>query len=213
MVDKLKKELARRPDLLIIADMIPEGVRVLDLGCGNGVFLKLLQEEKNVSGLGLEKNQDRIMESIATGIPVIHGDLNEELDFADDKSFDYVVLSRTIQEVQRPDHLVKEIVRVGKRAIISMINFGYFRNRFQIMFCGMMPIGKHLPLHWYETPNIHLATITDFRKLCREQHIVIQREIPAGCGNCLTAKLFPNLLAPSCVFEITGEPTTQVFEN
>lgn len=211
MVDKFKQQLSKRPDLLIIAEMIPEGVRVLDLGCGNGVFLKLLQEAKKVSGLGLEKSQERIMDSIATGIPVIHGDLNQELDFADDQSFDYVVLSRTIQEVQRPDRLLQEIVRVGKRAIVSMINFGYFRNRMQIMFRGVMPIGKNLPNRWYETPNIHLATIADFRNLCRDRHISIQREIPAGCGNCVTARFLPNLLAPSCVFEITGKPANAGF--
>jgi methionine biosynthesis protein MetW len=205
MVDKLKKELARRPDLVIIADMIPPEVRVLDLGCGNGTFIKLLKEEKNVRGLGIEIDQQKIMESIATGISVIHGDLNHKMDFADDHSFDYVVLSRTLQEVNRPDKLIKEIVRVGKKAIVSFINFGYIRNRSQLFFTGRMPRTKNLPYHWYSTPNIHLATLADFREMCKSLNIKILREIPIGRKNSFLAGIMPNLFASTCVFEITKD--------
>jgi methionine biosynthesis protein MetW len=206
MVDKLKKNLEKRPDLLIIKELISENSRVLDLGCGNGSFLKLLEHEKNVKGLGIEISQDKIIESIATGISVVHGDLNKNLDFADNASFDYVVVSNTLQEVERPDKLLQEVVRVGKKAVVSFINFGFIRTRSQLFIKGKMPETKRLPHHWYNTPNIHLATIRDFRELCSLLNIKISREIPLGNTNNLLAKAFPNLFAPNCVFEIATEP-------
>lgn len=204
MVDKLKKQLARRPDILAINEIIPPNCRVLDLGCGNGVFLKLLEQEKNVRGLGIELSQDKIIESIATGISVIHGDLNNKLDFADDYSFDYVVVSNTLQEVKRPDHLLREVVRVGKKALVSFINFGNIKTRSQLFLKGTMPETKNLPHHWYNTPNIHLATIRDFRELCRLLKIKIIKEIPLGSRGNVLAKALPNLFAANCVFEITN---------
>ena len=204
MVDKLKKQLASRPDMLTINEIIPPNCRVLDLGCGNGVFLKLLEQEKNVRGLGIELSQEKIIESIATGISVVHGDLNNKLDFADDRSFDYVVVSNTLQEVDRPDHLLQEVVRVGKKAIVSFINFGNIKTRSQLFLKGKMPETKNLPHHWYNTPNIHLATIRDFRELCGLLNIKIIKEIPLGSSGNLLAKTLPNLFAANCVFEITS---------
>lgn len=203
MVDKLKQQLAHRPDILAINKIIPPDCRVLDLGCGNGVFLKLLEQEKNVRGLGIEISQDKIIESIATGISVVNGDLNNKLDFADDYSFDYVVVSNTLQEVERPDHLLQEVVRVGKKAVVSFINFGNIKTRSQLFLKGKMPETKNLPHHWYNTPNIHLATIKDFRELCDMLSIKILREIPLGNNGNLLAKALPNLFASNCVFEIT----------
>jgi methionine biosynthesis protein MetW len=205
MVDKLKKQLTFRPDLLVASEIIPADSRVLDLGCGSGTFLKLLEHEKNVSGLGIEISQEKIIESIATGIPVVHGDLNNKLDFADDLSFDYVVVSNTLQEVARPDNLLKEVVRVGKKAVVGFINFGYIKTRSQLFFKGKMPETKNLPHHWYNTPNIHLATIRDFRQLCNLLDIQILREIPLGGSGNLLAKAIPNLFAANCVFEISGK--------
>jgi len=204
VVDKLKKQLALRPDLLAINKIIPPNCRVLDLGCGNGVFLKLLEQEKNVRGLGIELSQEKIIESIATGISVVHGDLNNKLDFADDRSFDYVVVSNTLQEVDRPDHLLQEVVRVGKKAVVSFINFGNIKTRSQLFLKGKMPETKNLPHHWYNTPNIHLATIRDFRELCGLLNIKIIKEIPLGSSGNLLAKTLPNLFAANCVFEITS---------
>lgn len=203
MVDKLKKQLAHRPDILAMNEIIPKNCRVLDLGCGNGVFLKLLEYEKNVRGLGIEISQDKIIESIATGISVVHGDLNNKLDFADDYSFDYVVVSNTLQEVDRPDHLLQEVVRVGKKAVVSFINFANIKTRSQLFLKGKMPETKNLPHRWYNTPNIHLATIRDFRELCSLLNIKIIKEIPLGSRGNLLAKTLPNLFAANCVFEIT----------
>lgn len=204
MVNKLKQQLAARPDILVMNEIIPPDCRVLDLGCGNGAFLKLLEQEKNVRGLGIERDQEKIIESIDTGISVVHGDLNNDLDFADDSSFDYVVVSNTLQEVERPDHLLAEVVRVGKKAVVSFINFGHIKTRSQLLLKGAMPETTSLPHHWYNTPNIHLATIKDFRELCRLLKIRIIKEIPLGSNGNLLAKVFPNLFAANCVFEITS---------
>ena len=159
MVEKLKQELAKRPDLLAIYKLIPHNARVLDLGCGDGIFLRLLKQEKEAKCLGLELCQESIIECIDNGVPVIHSDLDEGLKFVNNNSFDYVVLSETLQAVNRPDLLINEMLRVGKQGLISFINFGYLPSRIQLLLGGTMPETKTLPNPWYNTPNIHLATI------------------------------------------------------
>ncbi len=199
-MNKLRQELfSTRKDLAVIADRIPEGVKILDLGCGNGILLKLLSEEKNVNGLGVEVSQDKIIECVGNGVPVIHADLNDKLPFKD-HSFDYVLLSQTLQAVNRPDLLLQEMIRIGDRIIISFINFGFYKARFQLLFHGRMPVTETLPSTWYNTDNIHLATILDFRNLCAKQGLRIIREIPIGQSSDFFAKLNPNLFAPTCVF-------------
>ena len=129
--------------------------------------------------------------------------MNNGLKEFPDKSFDYVVLSQTLQAVKRPDQLLEEMMRVGKKTIVSIINIGYYSSRFQIMFLGKMPVTEDLPHYWYNTPNIHLGTIRDFRNLCKEKKLNIVSEIPIGVFHeNLLAKLMPNLFAPTCVFVI-----------
>jgi len=123
-----------RSDLNKIMDMIPAGARVLDLGCGDGTLLKLLIEQKQVKGTGIEYSQDKILECVGKGVPVVHGNLNKGLDEFRDGAFDFVILSRTLQSVNRPDNLLSSMTRVGKKVIISFINMGYFKSRFQLMF-------------------------------------------------------------------------------
>lgn len=202
MVNKAREQINSRADLKVIAEIIPPNVRILDLGCGDGSLLYLLRKEKNVYGCGVEISEDKILDCVSSGVPVVHADLNEGLREFPDSSFDYVVLSQTLQAVRRPDILLDEMMRVGKKSIISFINFGHFSIRFQLMFRGAMPSTDTLPNPWYETSNIHLATISDFKALCNEKKIKIVSEIPLADSFNLAAKFYPNLFAPTCVFII-----------
>ena len=196
-------EQQKRRDLNVVAGLIPEGSRVLDLGCGDGEFLRSLQEQKQISALGVEIDPAMIRRCIANGVFVIQSDLDAPLTFAEDQSFDVVVLSHTLQQLHRPDHLLRVIVRVGKTAVVSFINFGHFPCRWRLLTGGKMPETAAIPYHWYDTPNIHLGTISDFRQLCSKLGITILREIPIGTRCNRVANLWPNLLAPGCVFELT----------
>ncbi len=193
-----------RPDLRRIAELIEPGSRVLDLGCGDGAFLHYLAAAKQIRPLGVELDADLVAECVAQGIPVIHGDLNNQLDFLGDKSFDCVLLTRTLQELTHPENLLREITRIGKRGLVGFINFGHIRNRMQLFFTGRMPHGRNLPYAWYNTPNIHLGTIADFRNLCRELNIEIMRTFPIGRERSWLDVRLPNLLAHACIFEIRG---------
>jgi len=204
MPAEARKELSDRPDLLIIADLIKEGASVLDLGCGNGNLLHLLRSEKGIYPCGVEISQEKILECVRKGVPVVHGDLNEGLGDYADKSFDHVVLSQTIQAVQRPDLLLEDMMRVGREVLISILNIGCLSARSQLFFKGRMPVTGSLPSPWYDTPNIHLATIKDFRELCRLKKAEIIREIPFGSASSPLASVAPNLFAPTCVFVIRG---------
>jgi methionine biosynthesis protein MetW len=192
----------KRRDLDIVAGLIAPHSRVLDLGCGDGGFLRQLQDEKHIHGLGVEIDQQMVGRCIANGIHVIQRDLDSDLDFAENGSFDFVILSQTIQEVRRPDQLLREIVRVGKRAVVSIINFGHLPCRLSLLVSGRMPENEAIPYHWYDTPNIHLGTLFDFRRLCHKLGISITTEIPVGSPLKCLPRLLPNLLAPSCVFEL-----------
>ena len=199
------KYVQERPDLMAIADLIPEGARVLDLGCGNGLFLKYLVETKHIRALGIDISQEAIIQCIDTGVPVIHGDLNEKLDFIKDQSFDYVILSCTLQEMVYPHRLLQEMLRIGRNAIVGVINFGHIRNRFQLLFSVNMPVSKRLPHQWHSTPNIHLGTLKDFKHLCRELDFKILKTIPLSAQNRKEhrlSRLWPNMLAVNCVFMI-----------
>ncbi len=187
-----EKLLDIRPDLELIADIVPANSTVLDLGCGTGELLYKLLHEKNVQAHGVEIFERYIYSCIEKGVPVIHADLDEGLDDYPDKSFDYVILSKTIQVVKKPNLILNEMLRVGKTCIISLPNFGYWIVRAQLFFKGIMPVSKILPYEWYDTPNIHLVSLKDFNRFCREQKISIINQVHLK-NNC-TEKFLPNLI-------------------
>ena len=167
-----------RADLAIIQHWIEPNTRVLDLGCGDGTFLWHMQKEKNIQGCGLEIDHQLINDCLCKGVNVIEQDLDKGLPNFDTGSFDTVLLAQTLQALQRPDLLVEEMLRVGKRCIITFPNFGYWRYRFYLMFRGRMPVSDALPFEWYNTPNLHFCTIKDFDEYCRRKNIrVLDRTV------------------------------------
>ena len=192
-------DVNRRRDLEVIAALVRPGDRVLDLGCGDGTFLACLKKERGADVLGLEIDPDSVGRCISNGVPVIQSDMDNSLEFAGDDSFDLVIVSHTLQEIKRPDVLLRHIVRVGRRAAVSFINFAHWRCRLQLC-AGKMPRNAQLPYQWYNTPNIHLGTIADFREMCRDFGIRIVRETPIAARFPLLSRVFPNLFAVSAVF-------------
>jgi methionine biosynthesis protein MetW len=157
-----------RLDLAVIADLVTPASRVLDVGCGDGALLQLLAQTKNVDGRGIELSQKGVNDCVAKGLSVIQGDADTDLvDYPDD-GFDYVILSQTLQATRRPREALRNMLRIGRRAIISFPNFGHWRVRTQLAFRGRMPVTGNLSNSWHDTPNIHLCTIRDFVELIEE---------------------------------------------
>ena len=166
-----------RPDLAAIAEMIPASSSVLDVGCGMGDLLAYLQKEKQVLGRGIELSQQVVNECISRGLSVIQGDADIDLSYYPDSAYDFVVLSQTLQTLQHPDEVLKELVRIGKRAVVSVPNFGHWKNRFFLAFRGKMPVTKSLSYQWYDTPNIHFCTISDFLILCKKLGLKVEKSV------------------------------------
>lgn len=164
---------SQRFDLLLLADMIAENSRVLDIGCGDGTLLKLLAKNKNIDARGLELNQTGVNACVAEGLSVMQGNADTDLAFYPDDAFDYVILSKTIQATKRPDLVVKEMLRIGKHAIVSFPNFGQWRVITSLAFKSQMPVTQKLDYTWYETPNVHFCTIKDFSDLCDKLDIKV----------------------------------------
>jgi methionine biosynthesis protein MetW len=197
---KRQLDLNRRRDLEVIAELVKQGDRVLDLGCGDGSFLRKLRETSGAEVFGVEIDQELIAKCVTNGVPVIQRDLDDNLDFAADDSFDLVVLSQTLQEMRRPDRLISCMMRVGKRVAVSVINFGHWSCRLQLMFSGQMPRNSQMPYHWYDTPNIHFSTINDFRELCESLDVKIVQETPLPARFPRLTAAWPNMFAIGCVF-------------
>jgi methionine biosynthesis protein MetW len=164
-----------RVDHLLIADMVAGGSRVLDVGCGDGALLQLLADTKGVDGRGVEIERDRVNACVARGLSVIQGDADRDLADYPDDAFDYAILSLTIQATLRPKAVLENLLRIGRRAIVSFPNFGHWKVRAQLLFTGRMPRTDNLPDPWYETPNAHLCTITDFAELCAKVNAKVER--------------------------------------
>ena len=193
-----------RFDLQVIASWIEPGSRVIDLGCGEGDLLKYLINRKNVTGTGIEHNESRVTLCIEKGLSVLQGDINEEVLDYPDNTFDYVILSQTLQQVYEPDTMIRSMLRIGKKGIVSFPNFSHWRCRLQLLSSGYAPVTRQLPYEWYNTPNIRVITIKDFRKFIHEVGFNILKEVAINTqsenryGKAIT--VFPNLRATYGIF-------------
>ena len=168
---------ATRIDLMLVAGMVEPGSRVLDVGCGDGALMRMLQDGRNVDARGIELSQAGVNNCVAKGLSVIQGDADTDLVYYPDHAFDYAILSQTIQATYSPRHVLEQLLRIGKRVIVSFPNFGHWRVRTKLLFGGHMPRTEYLPDRWYDTPNIHLCTINDFVDLCRDAGAKIERAV------------------------------------
>ena len=166
-----------KKEFKVIADLLPNNTRVLDVGCGDGSLMNLLKEEKNIEVRGLELEKNNVQECIYKGLPVIQGNAETELYQFPNQSFDSVVLSQTLQAFYNPDKVLKELLRIGKSVIVSIPNFGYWKVRTSLLFFGKMPITKTLPNSWYNTPNLHMCSIKDLFNYCDKKNIKIQKVV------------------------------------
>ena len=188
---------AERPDFAAIAAWIPRGASVLDLGCGDGSLLRYLKETRAVCGYGVEINDPGIVSCIANGINVIQNDLESGLSDFEDGSFDFVILSQTLQATRHTEALIREMLRVGREGIVSFPNFGYWKNRLNVLL-GNMPVSSELPYQWYDTPNVHLCTLHDFESFCRDHAVVVlERRVMTGEHE---VGLLPNLLGSTAAY-------------
>lgn len=201
-----------RVDLEVIADLVENNSRILDLGCGDGLLLDYLINNKGVRGFGVEITHNGVHTCISRGLPVCQGDIDHGLPDHQDNAFDYVILSQTLQATRRPKFVIQEMMRVGKRVIVSFPNFAYWRVRFSLLLEGGMPRTRVLPYRWYNTPNIHMCTIQDFQEMCRSMNIKIIRQLPLAASGVVSRGILQrqlierlpwataNLFAPMAIF-------------
>jgi len=166
-----------KKEFKVIADLLPKNVRVLDVGCGDGSLMSHLIEKKNIEARGLELKKENVTKCIYKGLPVIEGNAETELNQFPNQSFDYVILSQTLQAFYNPERVLKDLLRIGKSVIISIPNFGYWKVRTSLLFFGKMPVTKTLPNSWYNTPNLHMCSIKDLFHFCAEKNIEIKKAI------------------------------------
>jgi methionine biosynthesis protein MetW len=194
-----------RADLTLIQDWIRPGSRVMDLGCGDGSFLAHLKKHKNIKDCGLEIDVDRIQKCIEAGVNVIEQNVDLGLANFEDNSFDTVILAQTLQALQNPQEIVREILRVGRFGILTFPNFAYWRHRFYLLTSGHMPKSRSLPYEWFNTPNLHHCTINDFDELCRSEHIKVLNRTVVDDFNRSSALMhaWPNFFGINAIYHIS----------
>ncbi|WP_346912090.1 methionine biosynthesis protein MetW [uncultured Roseibium sp.] len=189
-----------RGDYRVVADFVPEGARVLDIGCGDGALLDILVRERRVDGRGMELSQEGVNKCVERGLSVVQGDADEDLADYPDGAFDVVIMSQTLQATHDPKGVLKELLRIGDQVLVSIPNFAFWRNRMQLLFRGRMPVTKYLPYEWYDTPNIHFCSLNDFVALCRElDATVVDTVVLNGQGDEIPVR------APWWVWNIVAE--------
>jgi len=189
-----------RVDLLVVADMVENGAKVLDVGCGDGELLQILTDTRDVDGRGIELSREGVNRCVAKGLAVIQGDADTDLADYPNDAFDFVVLSQTLQATWQPRTVLEHMLRIGRRAIVSFPNFGHWKIRLKLLFFGRMPRTDNLPATWYDTPNIHFCTIRDFRQLCEEIGVRIETVVVL---NAWGKKL--RIIAPWWFWNLFGE--------
>jgi methionine biosynthesis protein MetW len=201
MTDQEQALLAARPDFAAIAHWVAPGSRVLDLGCGDGSLLRYLWQVRQAPGYGVEIADERVLACVANDVNVLQVDLESGLSLFADGSFDCVVLSQTLQAMRHQEAILREMLRVGREVIVSFPNFGHWSARLQVLL-GRMPVSETLPYEWYETPNLHHCTITDFEDLCRKLGFRIRERLVLSQGKPVT--VMPNLLGSLAVYRCTA---------
>lgn len=196
-----------RPELQKICEWIKPGSRVLDLGCGDGSLLAWLQENRDVTGYGIEISPHKVLSCLKKNVNIIQADLDAGLTDFDDNSFDYVVMTQALQALQYPHRTIAEMLRVGRQSIVTFPNFGLWRHRLQLGLGGKMPVSKALPSEWYETENIHLCTVDDFERFCQQRDInILQRDIVDYQHNAdWLMRVWPNLFGEMAMYQINSK--------
>jgi methionine biosynthesis protein MetW len=193
-----RRALSGRSDFQAIADWVLPGSTVLDLGCGDGLLLKHLTQSKGVRGYGVEIEDSYVLASVRNGVNVMQSDLERGLAGFDAGSFDYVILSQTLQATRHTEQIIMDMLRVGRQGIVTFPNFGYWTQRLQVLVAGRMPVSKSLPYEWYNTPNVHLFTIADFEGFCASHKIRVLERLAMTDGRRVT--FAPNLRASLAVY-------------
>ena len=194
--------MMQRGDIDTIVSWVPEGGKVLDLGCGDGELLLRLQNEKRIEGLGVDIDTANIIAAVSKGLCVVQQDMEDGLQNFEGSRFDAVIIAYSLQVLERPHAVLERIVNIGNEAIVTFPNFGHWRSRLSLLLSGRMPKTKALPYSWFDTPNIHFCTVSDFEALCKDLNIVVvERRMSSRAG--LLAQLWPNLFAKSASYRIT----------
>lgn len=195
-----------RADLALVAELVPDHSRVLDLGCGSGRLLKQLIDHKSCSGTGVEKNPKMVLQAIHRGVPLIELDLDTQLGEFSDDSYDIVVLSKTLQAVLKPEEVLKQMARIAPKMVVSMPNFGFWRHRINLL-TGHMPRSRDLPYQWYDTPNLHHATLVDLEVFFKANQLKVEKRVPLDAlGRKAPSRgWFANLMAGSAIYVLSRE--------
>lgn len=196
-----------RIDHSMILGLVPAGTKVLDLGCGDGSLLEKLVRQKGVIGRGIEISEEGVRACIAKGLTVLQGDIDQGLRDYPDSSFDYIILNQTLQAAKKPDVVLSEMLRVGKKGIVGFPNFAYWKLRLYLLFRGRMPKTEFLPFEWFDTPNIHFCSVADFSDYCARHGVTIERRVYLSTdqGGRVLKGVRPNLFAENAVFLLSRE--------